>query len=71
MTKVLYKFYDGVFFVSNKPTKKRGKSFVKWLDGYYYEADTIVSYGDENLLNQLANNLNNNWPRVYLSNYSG
>lgn len=69
--KTLIKFLvDDVYFVSTKCLKKRGKYFVKWHDGHYYEAIPIISNNDENMLNQLAYNLNNNFPRVSLSNNS-
>lgn len=70
MVKILFKFFDGVYFVSNKSFKIRGKCFVKWLDGHCYEAVPITSNDNENMLNHLAYNLNNNWPRVYLCNSS-
>ncbi|KAK4873552.1 hypothetical protein RN001_015581 [Aquatica leii] len=60
---------DNVFYVCKSDDiqlSKRIKCRVKWIDGYYYSAVTICKHDCEEVLQDIQNNLEQNFPIVVL-----
>ncbi|KAK4875803.1 hypothetical protein RN001_012225 [Aquatica leii] len=60
---------DNVFYVCKSDDiqlSKRIKCRVKWIDGYYYSAVTICKHDCDEVLQDIQNNLEQNFPIVVL-----